>query len=122
MTLFDLAGQHRAWLAQRQAAVAANIANANTPGYKAIGVESFDRVIAEAGLRQAANHPAHQQVEPRVALAGVEAKAAETATHSGNTVDIATELTSAGEIHRGYAFNVSLVKTFNRMVLAGVRA
>lgn len=122
MTLFDLAMQHRGWLAQRQTVVATNIANANTPGYRALGVGDFSRTLAEAGARQSATHPGHLRVAPSATRADLEPAEPETATHSGNTVDVARELTAAGEIHRGYSFNVSIVKTFNRMLLAGVRA
>ena len=39
--LFELASQQAHWLSARQVAVAENIANANTPGYKAADVPPF---------------------------------------------------------------------------------
>ena len=40
--LFELASQQAHWLSARQVAVAENIANANTPGYKAADVPPFE--------------------------------------------------------------------------------
>jgi Flagella basal body rod protein len=40
--LFDLASQQARWLSARQIAVAENIGNANTPGYKAKDVPPFE--------------------------------------------------------------------------------
>ena len=43
--LFDLAAQQARWLSARQVAVAENIANANTPGYRAADVPPFETVF-----------------------------------------------------------------------------
>ena len=39
--LFNVVSQHNRWLAARQTAIAGNVANANTPGYKALDVQPF---------------------------------------------------------------------------------
>src|ERR1700753_2273503 len=46
--LFDLAEQRLAWADQRQAVLAQNIANANTPGFKPHDVQSFAQALAGA--------------------------------------------------------------------------
>jgi flagellar basal-body rod protein FlgB len=43
--LFDLASQQARWLSARHIAVASNIANANTPGYKAADVPPFETAV-----------------------------------------------------------------------------
>jgi len=43
--LLDLASQQERWLTVRQAVVAQNIANANTPGYTAMDVGGFQDVF-----------------------------------------------------------------------------
>lgn len=48
--LFDLAGKRLAWTASRQNVLASNIANANTPGYQARDVESFDKLLSRYGV------------------------------------------------------------------------
>src|SRR4051794_27816387 len=47
--LFDLAEKRLTWAAQRQAVLATNIANANTPGYQAKDVTPFAQVLAGTG-------------------------------------------------------------------------
>lgn len=44
--LFSLAEKRLAWTAQRQGVLAANIANANTPGYQARDIQSFAKVLS----------------------------------------------------------------------------
>jgi len=46
IALFDLAEKRLAWTAQRQNVLAANIANANTPGFQGRDVEPFAKVLA----------------------------------------------------------------------------
>jgi flagellar basal-body rod protein FlgB len=41
LSLFDLASRSMEWAAARQKTVATNVANADTPGYKAKDVQSF---------------------------------------------------------------------------------
>ena len=53
--LFDLASQQARYLAVRQATIASNVANANTPDYKARDVVPFSEVMARtAGPRRPA--------------------------------------------------------------------
>lgn len=58
--LFDLAEQRLAWADRRQAVLAQNIANANTPGYKPHDLRSFATALANASavapLRTQPNH------------------------------------------------------------------
>ena len=48
--LFDLASMQARHLAVRQATIAGNVANANTPDYKARDVTPFAEVLAQAGF------------------------------------------------------------------------
>ena len=43
--LLDLASQQARWLGTRQTAIAGNISNASTPGYKAVDVRPFEDVV-----------------------------------------------------------------------------
>jgi flagellar basal-body rod protein FlgB len=47
--LFDLAERRLAWADRRQALLAQNIANANTPGYRPHDLRSFATTLAGAG-------------------------------------------------------------------------
>src|SRR5271166_1357419 len=58
--LFDLAEKRLAWTAQRQTVLAANIANANTPGFEARDVTSFAQVLSGTGtMAPAQTQPGH---------------------------------------------------------------
>jgi len=51
--LFELASQQARWLSARQVTVAENIANANTPGYKAADVPPFEAVLTNPYINKA---------------------------------------------------------------------
>jgi len=55
--LFALADRKLAWVDRRQAVLAANVANIDTPGYRARDVAPFDAAPFEAMLGRAALQP-----------------------------------------------------------------
>jgi flagellar basal-body rod protein FlgB len=60
ISVFQLASRRLDWLAQRQSVIARNIANADTPDFKARDVEPFSALVDRGrspGL--ARTHPAH---------------------------------------------------------------
>ena len=78
--LFDLAFQRSQWLSVRQSVVAENIANANTPNYRARDVEPFEATLDKTELAMAGtssrSHPAAslspvRPMEARNARAGI---------------------------------------------------
>jgi flagellar basal-body rod protein FlgB len=58
LQLFDLAFRQNEWLAQRQSVISQNIANANSPGYKAKDVESFEDAMRKS-VPMAVTNPDH---------------------------------------------------------------
>lgn len=46
--LFELASKRVKWLSDRQKVIAENVANAQTPGFRAREVESFDKYLTKA--------------------------------------------------------------------------
>ncbi len=120
--LFDLASRHAQWLTVRQAAVAENISNANTPGYKAGDVEPFESIYDGAILSVATSDPRHLGLgatEPD-SFAVKEAPTWDI-HHSGNSVGLEQELLKAGEVSADYSLNRSIAKAFNRMLLASLK-
>jgi flagellar basal-body rod protein FlgB len=57
--LFDLADKRLAWVDQRQALLAQNIANANTPGWRPRDVAPFASVLKGAAVGLAQTDPKH---------------------------------------------------------------
>lgn len=61
--LFDLASSHARWLSLRQAAISSNVANANTPGYKAKDIEPFSKLLDAKVVSLAVTNPKHLATE-----------------------------------------------------------
>jgi len=120
--LFDLAFQRSQWLAVRQTAVAENVANANTPNYRARDVEPFEATLDKTALTMTATNPRHLSLASSpVRAASVQEGRSSNITGQGNDVSMEKELIKAGEVSRDYSLNVSIVKSFHRMWMASVR-
>lgn len=118
VNLFNLAAQQARWLAVRQNAVAGNIANANTPGYQAMDVEPFEKVLDRTGVtlaRTDAGHIGGRAGESGFAV-GVDGQTA-ALMPSGNDVTLEGELMKAGDIRRSFELNTAIVKAFHRMMM-----
>ena len=122
MQLFNIVSRHNTWLAVRQTAVAGNIANANTPGYKALDVEPFEKVLESTRLSMQTTQAGHM-TDGAAKAAAVDARKSEPweTSHSGNSVSLEQELISAGEVNRAYRLNTGIAKAFHRMLLASAK-
>ncbi|MYZ46982.1 flagellar basal body rod protein FlgB [Propylenella binzhouense] len=120
--LFDLASRRAGWLAVRQATVAENVSNANTPGYSAREIEPFQDVLDSFGTKLAKTAPGHMDLEPAgLRTSTVERVDGWDVTHSGNSVAVEDEMIKAGEVQRDFSLNTGIVKAFHRMVMMGLR-
>jgi flagellar basal-body rod protein FlgB len=122
--LFALASRQAEWLSVRQEVVANNIANANTPQYKAKDVSSFDAVLDNTSMRMARTNAAHfgdSTISNNVKVEEAALNDEIGIQESGNTVAVSKELSKAGEIKRQYELSANLVKSFNSMMLLTVK-
>jgi len=120
--LFDLASRQAQWLAVRQSVVAGNIANANTPDYRAKDVDSFESVLTGRHMSLASTHAAHFTESPlRNAIRTEDVSDGVAVRESGNSVEMSSELMKAGAVRRDFELNTSLVKSFHRMMLLTVQ-
>ena len=55
--LFDIASSHAQWLSLRQAAISSNVANANTPAYRAQDIEPFNKMLDSKVVAVAVTDP-----------------------------------------------------------------
>ncbi|MEO9526886.1 flagellar basal body rod protein FlgB [Roseibium sp.] len=111
------------WLSVRQATIAENIANANTPGFRAQDLEPFTSMISKTQLAMSATHGSHLgQATEAARAAEVEKADSWSVSHSGNSVSIEQELVKAGEVARDHSLNASIAKSFHRMYLAAVKS
>jgi len=121
--LTKLVSNNNDWLSVRQATIAENIANANTPGFHARDLEPFTSVISKTQLAMTATHAGHLGQMMEVSRpSDVEKADSWTVTHSGNSVSVEQELMKAGEVARDHSLNASIAKSFHRMYLAAVKS
>jgi|SRR4051812_16221845 flagellar basal-body rod protein FlgB len=124
--LFDLASKQAEWLTIRQEVVAGNIANANTPKFRAKDVTPFQAVLDQSDVTMARTNPMHLSGNNFSTGSDIDVKDAALdqeigVQESGNTVGVAEELSKSGEIKRQYDLNTSLVSSFHRMMLMTLR-
>lgn len=110
------------WLAERQTVTAANIANADTPGYRARDVAPFSSVLETAGLSMVATSPLHMTAGAgSTANLATRSGASWASSHSGNNVSIERELMTASSNSRMLNMDATLTRTFHRMILSSVK-
>lgn len=80
----------------RHDAISRNIANADTPGYRAVDVAEFSAENT-SGFALRATRPGHVLSDPQAAYARIPAERAETAQPDGNNVGLEEEMALAAE-------------------------
>ncbi|MBU2583340.1 MAG: flagellar basal body rod protein FlgB [Alphaproteobacteria bacterium] len=122
LAIFAISTRRMEWLAARQSAVASNIANADTPGYRARDVAEFSSFIDGSRLDVATTSNGHLSFDTtgRFGVRAVNAASGE-AKHSGNTVSLEHEMVRAGELQGQHTLAVSVVRAFNQMLASAVR-
>ncbi|MBO1904434.1 flagellar basal body rod protein FlgB [Microvirga sp. 3-52] len=120
--LFDLASRQAQWLAARQTTISGNVANANTPSYRARDIEPFADILDKTKLIMASTNDSHIGFSPSKAEANKVKKADSWDTvYSKNSVSLEQELLKSGEVNRQHSLNTSIVKSFHRMLMSSVR-
>lgn len=122
VNLFKLASLQAEWLSVRQSAVAGNIANADTPGYRAVDVEPFEKMLGRSGVSLAATQPGHFGAKAdEVSFKTRDDDRTTAALPSNNTVVLEQELMKSGEVSREFGLNTAIVKAFHRMTMLSVK-
>jgi flagellar basal-body rod protein FlgB len=120
--LFDLAARQSQFLSVRQATIADNVANANTPAYRAKEVGAFAEILDRTQLALAATNAGHiRSGGVDLATADVHEMRGGQVSASGNSVSLEDEMMKASEVNRDYALNTSVVKSFHRMLMMCVK-
>ncbi|MDN2566604.1 flagellar basal body rod protein FlgB [Aquibium sp. A9E412] len=121
VSLFSLATQQAQWLSVRQSTVASNVANINTPGYRALEVEPFEQVLDNTRVAMRTTHPDHLPVAATRDGFTVSEQERPDAMPSDNTVKLEDELVKAGEVRRAFELNTAIVAAFHRMKMMASR-
>jgi len=122
LAVFRIGHDRARWLAARVAVVASNVANADTPGYRAKDISPFGSVLNEARIEMQRSQALHlapgQDIETRFGVApregGIE-------KHSGNTVSLETEMAVLGETKGQQSAVTAILGAFHRMLLSSSR-
>lgn len=118
VNLFELAAKQAQWLSVRQSAIAGNIANVNTPGYHALTVEPFEKVLDGTRVGMQVTQPAHLTTGVGTQDVAVQQRDDNPSVlPSDNSVVLENELMDAGDVRRAFSLNTAIVKAFNRMTL-----
>lgn len=118
VNLFELAAKQAQWLSVRQSAIAGNVANVNTPGYHAMTVEPFEKVLDGTRVGMQATQAGH--LTSGVGAEDVAVRPRDdnpSILPSGNSVTLENELMDAGDVRRALTLNTAIVKAFHRWTL-----
>ncbi len=120
--LFQVASQKAEWLSARQAAVASNVANASTPGYRAVDVQPFSAFLKASPIAMATTDAGHLSPAASLidSLRDVEADPAEE-TLSGNTVNLEHEMINLGEVNRDFSMTANIRRAFHQLILSALK-
>jgi flagellar basal-body rod protein FlgB len=120
--LFQVASQKSEWLSARQTAVASNVANANTPGYRALDVQPFSTVLNTSPLAMAATNPGHipPAASPLDSLREIETDPSEE-TLSGNSVNLEQQMINLGEVTRDFSMTANIRRAFHQLILSALK-
>ncbi len=120
---FNLVNAQRGWLSARQSVVTQNIANANTPGYKAGDIAPFNAVLARQTLEIAGADPMHLHSNAHGISPTMVFKPADVweTAYSGNNVTLESELIKQSEIRSAFTLDTNLLKTIHGMWMTSLK-
>jgi flagellar basal-body rod protein FlgB len=121
--LFDVASSQARWLSLRQATISSNVANANTPGYRAQDIEPFDKLLDTKVVALAVTSPKHMTTgTASLRPQGNRKENSWEVVHSGNSVSLEQEMLKAGDVNKDYSLNTAIIKSFHRMFMSSVKS
>jgi flagellar basal-body rod protein FlgB len=114
MSFFSLASQRMEWLGARQNVIAENVANADTPGFKAREVSSFAEMLNSGATMQGMTVTSGKHIAGSAAsMAGVRADTdpqAWSSSPDGNTVILEQQAIKATEVAESYRMAANLYR------------
>lgn len=110
----------------RQQAVAQNVANVNTPGYRRVAVPEFAAAYAradpatEAGVALRATRAGHFGPESGAAAPAARVVADARQSPNGNSVSLETEIRKAAELRRDHDMALSIYRSAMGILRTGI--
>lgn len=120
--LFQVASEKAHWLSARQTAIAGNVANANTPGYRALDVQPFSAILDSSLIEMASTNVAHLSSTQTGfgTLREIEVAPTEE-TLSGNTVNLEQQMINLGEVNRDFSMSANIRRAFHQLILSALK-
>jgi flagellar basal-body rod protein FlgB len=120
--ILQLASQSTQWLSARQSLIAGNVANANTPGYRATDLQPFSAVLDATQVSMATTNPGHMTPtqEELTAARVVESDSTEE-TLSGNSVHLEEEMLKLGDVNRAYTMSTNIKRAIHQMMMSALK-
>ena len=116
--LFALAEQKLAWIDARQRVLAQNVANADTPGYRARDVASFTDLLVSFGVEMARTSPLHLASLSRPAGSG-RISVSESAP-DGNAVVLEDQMTKVADDEGAQALTGNIWRSYMGMFMTAL--
>ena len=121
LPLFTLMAKRLSWLGQRQQVLANNVANADTPGYRARDLKAlnFGKMLGGEGakLGMAATHAGHLAGQSRKPAPGAAEKVdSHEVVISGNSVSLEEEMMKVGKTMMDYQLTTNLYRKHIMMI------
>ncbi len=122
MSILELLPNHMNWLNQRFAVAAGNVANIDTPGYRARQVADFAPVLQNVAAELRTTNVGHLNTSgANSSTFNVEYKPSNDESHSKNNVVVEDEMRVIGETSRQISMETALYRIFHRMTLSSLK-
>jgi flagellar basal-body rod protein FlgB len=120
--VLQLASQSAQWLSARQSLIASNVANANTPGYRALDLQPFSAVLDSTQVTMVTTNPAHMRpTQEEFASARVVESDSPDETLSGNSVNLEEEMIKLGDVNREYSMGTNIKRAIHQMLMSALK-
>jgi flagellar basal-body rod protein FlgB len=120
--VLQLAAQRTQWLSTRDSLIAANVANASTPGFQATDLAPFSSVLDKAQVSMVSTNASHLTTgDDGFADARVVETDSSDPTLSGNTVNVENEMMKLGEVNREYTLATNIKRVIHQMMMSALK-
>lgn len=122
MNIFDIAARKIDWNIARHKTIAENIANANTPGYKARDLVPFSKILSSV---ETVRQPDLDALRPGGSSSATanSVKTSREPPHvlSGNNVNTEEQMKELASVHRSQLLELGVLKSFHRMTILSAK-
>jgi flagellar basal-body rod protein FlgB len=120
--VFQLASQRTQWLSARETLIAGNVANVNTPGYRATDLQPFSAVLDSTNVTMATTNPMHlTPTQQELTAARVVDSDSPDETLSGNSVQLEQEMIKLGDVNREYSMSSNIKRALHQMMMSALK-